>query len=92
MMNESDELYGIPIYDVIDGIRIISMVDWLDVTYGKNWWREVTYKQSMDDLRAWCAQHGAAYYEAPGDDFDLGAAANAADEEGVDIVVVNDLS
>jgi hypothetical protein len=79
----------LPDLDFIDGIRVIGICDWMDAAYGKEW---PDYQESGKELMSWCAEHDAAYWAAPREDFFIHKAVAFARERGNKLVVVEDMS
>ena len=77
--------------DVIDGVTVYSVSDWLDVVYGKDAWN-VPFEQSEKDLKEFCDNNYCSYYAAPREDFSLRAAVTYALLVGKSSVIVEDLS
>lgn len=86
----------LPDLNVIDGIRVINICDWLTAAYGVDYWGsnidQPDYEQTGKELMSWCAENNSAYWAAPREDFSVQVAARFAKSRGHSMVVVEDLS
>lgn len=80
----------------MDGVTIINICEWLSATYGEEFWdnrfSNPDYEDTGTELMEWCADHNAAYWAAPREDFNIEKAVAFARERGNRLVVVEDLS
>ena len=87
---------SLPDLNVINGVRVININDWLTAAYGDEFWdgrfSNPDYEQTGKELMAWCADHNAAYWAAPREDFSVQVAAKFARDRGNKMVVVEDMS
>jgi hypothetical protein len=92
---------NLPDLNVIDGVRVVNICDWLTAAYGEDYWGsnidQPDYEQTGKELMSWCAENNSAYWAAPrggveNDDFFIQKAVSFAKARGHSMVVVEDLS
>ena len=90
------DLRKLTILDEQKGVKVISIIEWINHAYGEDYWDGVEgrpdYEQVTQDLMAWCADNDSAYWAAPREDFFIHTAVDYAKARGHKRVVVEDLS
>lgn len=84
------KIQGVLVMDIIDGINIINICDWLDATF--KYEKEHDYEETGRILRIWCAANDATYYGRPRENFFMREAVELAKKDGKETVIVEDLS
>lgn len=78
-------------YEVIENVKVISIVEWLKNVYGDKW-ATVDYLESGAVLRNWLEQHNGHYYARPKKSFSINETVLEASKLNKDLVVIENLS
>jgi hypothetical protein len=73
-------------------IPAINISDLVDMIFGPNAWKEVTYQEQIDSVKDWCGRFNCYYYSSPKESFDFANAYAEAMDEQAEAVVFEDLS
>jgi len=73
-------------------IPAINVGDLIEMIFGEEYWKEITYQERTDVIKDWCGRFNCYYYSMDKENFNFADAYAEAMDEQADAVVFESLS